>query len=167
MNQWPTITAVNSANYYGWTLLTVILFMGAPGAFILYHFEGMATAPGWACVLVTGICAYSFLPRLLDRRPRLIIDDRGVFDRTLGIGFIPLRDIRNAYIKTIFDKTFVCIDLHNTSHWLMQLTRTQRTLANCNERFGFSPISLYLTGASVSAECVLDTILKRLALSSG
>jgi hypothetical protein len=166
MDQRSTIIAVNSANYYGSRLLAVVLFLGIPGILILHTYQGIASAPGWACIFDVVIVVYSFLPRLFDRKPRLIVDERGIFDQTLGVGFIPWRDIRNAHAKTFFGKSFVCLDLRNTSHWLMQLTRTQRALANGNERLGFSPINLYLTGASVSAECALHTILARLTLIS-
>ena len=70
-----------------WAVMTVgSLCFVAGGAFIVA--TGDNAIAGWGSIVFFGGCALVGAVQLLDRRPRLVIDDRGVLDRTLKIGVI-------------------------------------------------------------------------------
>ncbi len=155
-----TLVARNAPGYYAKMLFQTLVF-GVMGIYILFHYSGPAAWPGWACMVSFSMCAYTFVPRFFDARPCIVINDEGVFDRTLGIGVIPWGDINDAYSKSVFGKEFICLDLRNTVHWLMKLSTAQRAVATGNERFGFQPFNIYLTGTTLNKDIALATILKR------
>lgn len=123
----------------------------------------VALLAGWAGILFFGGCALVGARQLIDSRPRLVIDDDGILDRTLGVGRIPWSDIRGAYLRSLHGNDFVCLDLVDAERYLRRTTAIKRALAGANAALGFTPISLNLSGAAVDAGDVLELILKRFA----
>jgi len=72
-------------------LLIASLAFVASGVFLLLRSPDKWV--GWMSIIFFGACALVFVWQLLDARPRLIIDDSGVFDRSLGVGVIPWSQI--------------------------------------------------------------------------
>src|ERR1051326_4197417 len=54
---------------------------------------------GWAAIVFFGSAIPIFVWQIADSRPRLVIDERGVLDRALGVGLIAWGDIRAAYVR--------------------------------------------------------------------
>ena len=116
---------------------------------------------GWAAVLFFGGCAVVFVWQLLDSRPQLIIDDNGVFDRTLGIGVIPWSEIVDAFPKKITSSSFVCLVLREPEQFLSLLPQRRRALVSLNRQLGFTDFSINLTGIDVDPAEICELILKR------
>ncbi len=135
------------------------------GAFLLVHSPDKWI--GWMSIILFGGCGLVFIWQLLDSRPRLIIDDRGVFDRTLGIGAIPWSEIADAYPRTIASSSFVCLVLRQPERFLSLLPRRRRAFASLNQQLGFTDFSINLTGVAVDPAEVCELILKRASLDHG
>lgn len=144
-------------------LLLCALGFVVAGVFLVARGKSAEVWVGWMCIAFFGAGIPLFARQLFDGRPRVILDDVGVFDRTLGVGTIPWSDIEGAYIRRIHDNPFVCLRLRNAEHWTRSLTPTHQKMANANVNLGFQPLNINLLGTSIDPELVLDIVLKKSA----
>lgn len=150
-------------------LLIGSLAFVAAGVFILLISSLAGTPPpllglvGWSSIVFFGGCAVVFVRQIVDSRPRLVIDDDGIHDRTLGIGRIPWSDVRGAYLRSIHDSAFICLELRDSDQYLQRTNAVKRALASANAALGFTPISLNLSGVAADPNDVLELIIKRIA----
>jgi len=142
----------------------VILLVVAAGFVVAGMFIILAGGPawiGWMNIFLFGCgCIPIFFWQVLDSKPRLVIDDMGVFDRTLGVGKIPWEEITGAYKMTIQGNAFVCLNLPNADRYVSKLNPIKKALLKTDEKLGFTPISLNLSGTNVDADQVVEFILK-------
>ncbi|MGA2541133.1 MAG: STM3941 family protein [Verrucomicrobiota bacterium] len=143
-------------------LLIASLAFVASGVFLLLRSPDKWV--GWMSIIFFGACALVFVWQLLDARPRLIIDDSGVFDRSLGVGVIPWSQIVDAYPRTITSSSFVCLVLHQACPFLSRLPSRRRAFAKLNRQLGFTDFSINLSGLAVDPAEVCELILKRAKL---
>ena len=144
-------------------LLVVACGFVAAGVFLLVAGDDEARWVGIAGIVFFGACALVFLWQLFDRRPRLIIDDIGVFDRTLRVGRIPWDDIEDASLASIQGQAFICLSLRDEAQWVAKLPPLQRRLVGANRALGFSGLNLNLSGVDVDPSAVLALILTEVA----
>ena len=131
------------------------------GVFILVKGKSTDAWIGWSSIAFFGLGIPLFAKQLFDARPRVILDEAGVFDRTLGVGIIPWSEISGAYLKVIHGNAFICLVLKDSSRWTQNLSSTQRALVSAYEKLGFQPLNINLSGTAVDAELVLDVVLKK------
>jgi hypothetical protein len=93
----------------------------------------------------------------------VVLDETGIFDRTLGVGVIPWPEIESAYIKRIHDNPFVCLQLRDAERWIRNMTPMQKKMVSANAKLGFQPLNINLLGTSADPELVLDIVLKKSA----
>ncbi len=139
-------------------MLAVAAGFVAAGIFLVI--VGQA-AVGWMSLTLSGACGAVFVRQLLDSRPRLVIDDHGIMDRTLGVGVIPWGDIQGAYVKTIYGNDFICLELRDPQLFVSRLGAVHRATQAANRPLGFTELSLNLSGVQVPTEAVLELILMK------
>jgi hypothetical protein len=142
-----------SLGYVVWGVISLRLSWGA-------H-EVMTAWMGWALVIIGGISLPWDVLKLCDNRPLLLIDDRGIYDRLLGVGLIPWSDIRNAFLQSDHLNYRICLDVVNAESYLDRLSprlRLQRRL-----KFDPKGMPLYvnLFGRSLMPKPVLKLIRER------
>ncbi|EEF59692.1 STM3941 family protein [Pedosphaera parvula] len=121
---------------------------------------------GWMSILFFGVGGIPiFTWQLLDRRPRLIINDEGIFDRTLRIGWIPWAEIEGAYKKSIASQDFICLKLKKPQKFLKNASDLQKALIAANQQLGCEPINLNLSGIHGQTDQILELILKKSAIT--
>ena len=101
-----------------------------------------------------------FVWQILDSRPRLVIDEHGVVDRTLGVGRIAWRDIEGAWVASINGNDFICLELRNGDEYRRRLSKVKRAMASANRKLGFTDFNLNLSGVNASTEQVFELLLK-------
>ncbi|MEW6734112.1 MAG: STM3941 family protein, partial [Acidobacteriota bacterium] len=99
--------------------------------------------------------------QILDSRPRIIIDDQGILDRTLGVGLIPWNEIDAAYLNSINGNYFISLELRNPEIFLARLSNVQRKLASANRALGFSDINVNLSGVDKRSEEIFKVVTQR------
>ena len=102
------------------------------GAFILINGDGDDRWIGWMSVAFFGDCSLTGLWMLFDQRPRIVVDDNGIYDRTLGVGQIPWSEIDDAYIQSIKGNDFICLELRNQHEYLERMSAVNRSMAKAN-----------------------------------
>ncbi len=149
-------------------LLAACLAFVSGGIFVLVsqhtarYRSSDGTTAAWSSTIFFGLGGFAAIRRLIDSRPRLILDDEGVWDRTLDVGRIAWTDIEGAYLRSIRSNNFICLVLRDTDRYLSKTTAMKRALANANTALGFTPISLNLSGVAANAKDILEIIVTRI-----
>lgn len=115
---------------------------------------------GWVAVLFFGSGIPIFIWQIIDSRPRLVIDERGVIDRTLGVGRINWDDIDAAYVLSISGNDFICLELKNPERYLQRLSPVKRAMAKANRQLGFTDFNLNLSGVDARTDEVFELLMK-------
>ncbi|MCB1100033.1 MAG: PH domain-containing protein [Verrucomicrobiae bacterium] len=84
---------------------------------------------GWLSIIFFGGCALVAIAQIIDSRPRLIIDDEGILDRTLRVGRIPWSEIQGAYIRTISGNDFICLEVRCPEQYIGEAKGIKQALA--------------------------------------
>ena len=158
-----TLVIANSRWRYLLLLLVALGLVGG-GVFIAVKASG-ARWIGRANILFFGACAALFIRQLFDSRPRLKIDERGINDRTLGVGLIPWSEITNAYVKSMQGNDFICLAVRDPNRWIGGLSPAQMVMLKANKALGFSELNIHLTGTNVRTQEIHELILKLSAVS--
>lgn len=156
----PILVVRSSRLKYVLLLIASAGFVAA-GAFLVAFESGASAWVGWTCIVLFGAGIPLFARQLFDSRPRVVLDEAGVFDRTLGVGTIPWSDIESSYVKSIHGNSFVCLILRNPERWVGRLSGTQQSLVKANEKLGCQPLNINLSGTAVDAALVQDVVLKK------
>jgi len=159
------ITISNSRSKYVLLLLVSIGFVVAGIFLVSFGTASEERGAGWTSLLFFGACGALFIRQLLDSRPRLIIDEHGINDRTLGVGLIPWPEITDAYVKTIRGGDFICLKVRNPEMWLGNLSPVKRAMIKANLALGFTELNINLSGTNANPWLMLELIQKRSAAS--
>ena len=144
----------------GVLLLAALVFVGFG---ILFVVTERGRVVGWLTILFFGAGIPLFARQLLDSRPRLVIDEQGILDRTLKVGVIPWTEITGARLETITGNTFVCLEVRDPAIFTRQFGAVRRALTSGNRALGFADLNLNLSGLPVRGEEVLALIRRRCA----
>jgi len=118
----------------------------------------MERVASWGGIVLFGPCEIILLWMYLDRRPRIIIDSKGVFDRFLGLGRIPWSEISGARLEFMSDDAMVCLDLREPQDWIARLPLRHRFLASANRAIGFSQFNLIISNLDATPEQIFALI---------
>ena len=146
----------------------VLLLIGCIGFVIAGIWMVIHGKPfGWLAILFFGSGIPIFIWQISDSRPRLIIDERGVLDRTLGVGLIAWTDIEAAYVRSIGSNDFICLELKNAEEYAQKLSKVKRAMASANRHLGFTDFNLNLSGVDASTDEVFELLMKYCERSRG
>jgi hypothetical protein len=120
------------------------------------------SALGWALVVIPGACASFAGWQFYDARPRVVIDDHGILDRTLAIGTIPWDDIEGAHLKWLHGHPHLCLDLRDSAKYTARLPTPLRPVVALNRQLGLTDLTVNLDGAQPSPEHVATMIKGRI-----
>lgn len=146
-------------------VLLLIASMGfvAGGALIVW--KGEAPLVGWTSILFFGAGVLVFAWQLVDARPRLVINEQGINDRTLGIGMIPWSEIAGAYVNSINNIDFICLVLRNPEEYRSRLSPVKRFMSPANRALGCTDFIINLAGINVPTPAIFELILKQARLA--
>jgi hypothetical protein len=122
-------------------LLFVSLAFVAVGLWSVRDRKWMGLAPA---IFFEG-CALVFIRELLDTRPRIVIDDVGVFDRTLKVGIVSWDDILDAEGFSKGGQPFIALRLRSDPKYTDRLSPAYRRLVQLQHTVGFATLNLNLS----------------------
>jgi hypothetical protein len=128
---------------------------------------GKGPVLGGSAIVFFGLGVLVFSRQLLEARPRLILDRRGVYDRNLGVGWIAWEDIATAWRLSVHDSEFLALELHAPEMYLRRLSHWRRWVAHANRRWGLPVLYLYLSGLTLSPDEVARLITLHLDNTRG
>lgn len=95
---------------------------------------------------------------ILDRRPQIIINEIGIFDRNLGNNVINWEIIMGAYIKQLSQQTFICLEVDEDFEPSHKKGKFYRSFARLNKELGFQELNIVLTNVRVKPDRLLRLI---------
>jgi len=158
------VTARNSSlKYIGFAAIcAVFVVIGVVMLLFPRTGEWRETMIGWSGVIFFGFGLVIFLRQILDSRPRIVIDEHGIFDRTLSVGVIEWQDIEHAYLNSVVGNPFVSLRLNDTEKYLQRAMSSQKKLARLNKYLGAETININLSGIDKSPDEILEVIIKHI-----
>ncbi len=151
-------------------LLCLCLALTACAAFVLATGRadtGRSDVVPWLAVAVFGVGAALAAWQLLDRRPRIVADDEGLFDRTLGIGRIPWNAITDAHLGVVLGRPFLWLSLADPDEWTRRLPLRLRIGHRASRRLVGGDLHVNLTGIDGDAVGLFVRIRLRVDRTSG
>lgn len=115
---------------------------------------------GWLVIMFFGSGIPLFIWQLADSRPRMVLDDYGVLDRTLGVGQIAWSDIEAAYVRSISGNDFICLELRNPEKYARKLSKVKKAMTAANRNLGFTDFNLNLSGIDARTDEVFEMVRK-------
>ncbi|GAB3636992.1 hypothetical protein GCM10027422_25820 [Hymenobacter arcticus] len=115
---------------------------------------GQPHAPQWVAWLNIGFFGLSYplgIYQLLDRRPKLIINEVGIFDRTTHRDFINWQLIEEVYLTEINRQTFICLVVPKEFEPSRRKGFFGRGVAQLNKALGFQELNIALGAMRVDA----------------
>ncbi len=141
----------------------VKLLLGS-GAFVAvgWWMLGEPNAPTWAAWLSIGFFGLGLplsLFQLLDRRPQIIVNDVGVFDRMMHHEFINWKIIQDAYLVEIHGQPFLCLVVDEAFEPSRQKSKFKQGVARLNRGLGFQELNISLGFVNVDIVRFAEFIL--------
>ncbi len=87
-----------------------------------------------------------------------------MLDRTLGVGEIDWKDIRDINVRSVQKNDFICLEMDEASNekYLSKISSFKRRLVTANVALGFTPLNLNLSGISGSTEDICSALVERM-----
>jgi hypothetical protein len=158
------ITIKSSRLKYAFLLLIAIAFVFI-GAMMVTRGKATDAWVGWAIIVFFGAGIPLFAWQFYDSRPRLVLNDEGVLDRTLGVGIIPWSQITGATLRSVHGNYFICLEMRNPEQWLERLSPLKRAMVSANEALGFTPLNLNLGAVAADPREIYELVIKKAAAS--
>ena len=92
---------------------------------------------------------------LFDRRPQIIINEKGIFDRMAYKDFINWRLINDAYLVDVSKQKFICLVISDEAIQLLK----KKTSFKLSKQMGFQEINLSLGQIKIDEKKFLGFIL--------
>jgi hypothetical protein len=99
---------------------------------------------GWISCLFFGLGIPVGLFHLLDRRPQIIINELGIFDRTTHHEFINWTLIEDAYLTQVHGQKFVCLVVAEQFEPSRKKGKLYKGVANLSRGMGFQELNIFL-----------------------
>jgi hypothetical protein len=113
----------------------------------------------WLSILFFGM-AYPFgLFQLFDRRPQIIINEIGIFDRTAHKDFINWEIIQDAYLVNVQKQKFICLVVAQQFEPSRSKGKLAKNMAGLSRSLGFQELNISLGNVRINEERLMAFIL--------
>ena len=96
---------------------------------------------------------------MLDRRPQIIINELGIFDRTTYDKFINWEVIWGAYPIKISGEKFICLEVDPNYEPSRRKGKVAKTLSRINKEIGAQELNISLGQVSIDQKKLVEFIL--------
>src|SRR5882757_7514075 len=107
MDDNETIVLYNSTAKYIRLLIICAIFVVCGCAMVYSDPSSKTQLIGWLNIIFFGLGMVVAVRQILDKKPRIVIDSRGITDNTLKVGLIEWRDIEESTLIRIQREHFI------------------------------------------------------------
>ena len=105
----------------------------------------------WSCIGFFGLGLPMGAFQLLDRRPQIIVNEFGVFDRTTHHEFINWEIIQDVYLVELHRQRFICLVVDEAFEPSRRKGKFQQGMAKLGKEIGFQELNISLGSVDVDA----------------
>lgn len=150
-----------------WRAIKLILLCSI---FVAMGFWGVLTGhmPTWVAWLNIGFFGLGYpvgLFHLFDKRPQIIINETGIFDRTTNKDFINWEIIQDAYLIDIHKQKFICLVVDEKYKPSRTKSKLYQQTAKFSEAIGVQELNISLGQIEINPERLTEFILQMLTAS--
>jgi hypothetical protein len=113
----------------------------------------------WSSIGFFGLGIPLAVYQLLDRRPQIVINEVGIFDRMAHQDFINWEIIQDAYLIEVHKQPFLCLVVDEAFEPSRTKGRFRRSVARLNKELGFQELNITLGYVNVDIERLAAFIL--------
>ena len=113
----------------------------------------------WLAISFFGLGMLVCLFQLFDRRPQIIVNDVGVFDRTMHHEFINWEIIQDVYLVEMHRQQFICLVVDAAFEPSRRKGRFKQGVASLNKGLGFQELNISLGFVNIDAFRFAEFIL--------
>ncbi len=119
----------------------------------------MSTWMAWLSIGFFGLGLPIGMFHLFDKRPQIIINEIGIFDRTTSKDFINWEVIQDAYIIDIHRQIFICIIVGENFKPSQTKSKLYQQTAKLSEAIGAQELNISLGQININPDKLLQFIL--------
>lgn len=101
--------------------------------------------------------------KLFDKKPGLIIDEKGIFDNSsaVTVGFIEWSDVKSLKTISINSTKLLLICMYNPEKYMDGFNKVKRVMLKTNNRIYGTPISINATGLKINFKNLEELITEK------
>jgi hypothetical protein len=142
-------------------LINVALLLASLALLAQPQVRASPSAPlGWLATILMAGSVPLLLAQVLETRPILVVDERGIWYRPFGLDFIPWTAIAGVSLESVIGATLIRLELDDPERWLAQSSPAHRAVAWLNQAMGFPAFSLNLSRIGVRPRPVFERIMQ-------
>ena len=125
----------------------------------------LLTIVGVAAVIFFGACAGFYARKLLDNKPGIVFDERGLFDNSsfVAAGQILWADIETVSVLQLHRQKFVVLQVRNPQQYIdRQASAFKRKVMTLNHKLYGTPLHISANGLQVSFDQLFVLITNNL-----
>ena len=113
----------------------------------------------WSCIGFFSLCFPAGIFHLRDRRPQIIINELGIFDRLASKEAIPWGVIKDAYIISVHGQKFICLVVDDRYEPSKSWGGVYRQMVFLNKVLGAQKFNITLGQIKIRPQRLLELIL--------
>lgn len=113
---------------------------------------------GWFGILFFGLGYPVGFFHLFDRRPQIIINELGIWDRTTKQDVVNWEMIQNAYISSVGGQKFICLVVDESYKRSVKKGFWNSRLSKANKNLGFQEINLVISQIKIDEQRLVSFI---------
>ena len=138
-------------------LLFSLVFIGL-GLFLLHKKTDAPIWVGWSCIIFFGVCALMFFLKIINRRPQLIINNLGIWDRTLRCNMINWQVIHDSYFSSINGQHYISLVIDETYEPSNKKGKWYKVISAWNKKLGFQELNIPLNFLQVDKQKLIALV---------
>lgn len=111
------------------------------------------------CIVFFGLALFAGLFQFFDRRPQIIINEIGIFDRTTLEEFINWEIIHDAYIMTVSSQPFICLIIDENYSPSKNKSKFYKSIKKLSDQLGFQELNISLGSVDIKPYKLLEFVI--------
>ena len=141
-----------------------VIWLVVCGAFfilgVVLAFNKDLRLAGFVQMGLWGLLSVPYIYRLLDKRPRIILDSLGVTDTKSKVGRVDWSDISSAKVYRVKNVPMIALSLQNPEKYHGKLSALARGFSKVDKAFGAGDLNLNVHGVEKSPEEISRLIMQ-------
>jgi hypothetical protein len=130
-----------------WLMLLCCPFIAASVYDLWFYDDMMPNELSWLGLCFFGSGIPLGLLQIFDKRPQVIINETGIFDRTAYKDFINWNVITDAYITKVYSQEFICLIIKDE---VKQYVKGKATLKKLSLALGFQELNISVGNLNIN-----------------
>ncbi len=114
---------------------------------------------GWMSIIFFGLGLPIALFHLFDRRPQIVINEIGIYDRTTKLDFINWELIEDAYLTDVNGQKFISLIIDEKYEPSKTKGKKFQRTAKLNKAFGFQEVNISLGQIKIDEMKLMEFIM--------